>query len=131
MGANLFGFVLLLVIGVVFSFAGIASMIKRWQKRSWIDEYATIKSIETKLIHDEGSYVADVVSYEYGASQHQGIVQTAVGKHQVGQTLKLSYNPVEPSCHELRFRADGLLYLTFELGGIVALFFAHQLWKGL
>jgi Protein of unknown function (DUF3592) len=128
---NLFAFALLLVIGVVFSFVGIHSMLKRWRTRSWICVHATINSVETKLIHDEGSYMADVVSYEYGSMHQLGTVQTSVNKHRVGQTLPLRYDPQEPSRHELSFRGEWVLYLIFEISGFVALLFAYQFWKGL
>ena len=131
MGAQLFGCALLFVFGIIFSLAGINSMFMRWQKRSWIKVPAVIISIDTKLIYDEGYYTADTVAYEYGSNQFQGEVETSVNKHKLGQSLRLRYNPNEPSTHELTFRGEWLGYLLFELGGFAMLFFAYLLWLDL
>jgi Protein of unknown function (DUF3592) len=134
MGATFFGFLMLLVIGIVFTVVGLASLAKRWQKRTWVQTLAIVKSVETKLVQtDEGAYMADVLHYQYAHElvQHQGIVEKRVKRNEVGQTLKMRYNPANPQQHELTFRGESLLYSLFELSGFVALFYAYKLWERL
>jgi Protein of unknown function (DUF3592) len=130
-GVTFFGFLMLLVIGVVFAVLGSASMAKRWRKRSWVQTFAIVKSSETKLVRtDEGSYTADFLHYQYSNDlwQHEGIAEKRIKRYQVGQALRLRYNPVNPQEHELTFRGEWLLYSLFDWGGFVALFYAYKIW---
>jgi hypothetical protein len=117
-----------LLFGTIFAVACINSVPKRWRKRSWRKVSATVKNIETKIIHtDEGAYQADVLSYEYfhGDALYQGTTEKRVGKFQLGHALLVRYNPENPRDHELTFFGEWLLQLLFDLLGFAMLYFAY------